>query len=110
MPMSRKIWLAVSAVEWHASASIALERVIPAAMNLKTAMAMLTASAATTTRNPLLSPSPVPLTRSSYRIGNPAPQLVDAVAVGGGDGDRRQRERALDLLERRLALVLGQFV
>src|SRR6185312_4389050 len=107
MPMMRKIWFAVSAVEWHASASIALEPDSAAGRNLKTAMAMLTASAATTTRMP---PPFRSLTRSSYRIGDAAPQLVDAVAVGGGDGDHRQPEGALELVERRFALVLGQLV
>src|SRR4051812_7551199 len=59
---------------------------------------------------PLSPPPPLPLTRSSYRIGDAAPQLVDAIAVGGGDGDDRQAERAAELLQGRLALVLGQLV
>src|SRR6478735_6636485 len=95
MPMSRKIWLAVSAEEWHASASMALEPETTAATNLKAAMATFTARAAMTTREPppsCLAWSATALILRSRRVqGNdqPAPQLVDSFTAG-----RRHRHRA----------------
>ena len=71
MPTSRKIWFAVSADEWNASASIAVEPDKTAATNLQAAMATLTASAAMTTRTlppPFFSCSPAACSAATHVI------------------------------------------